>query len=145
MFSENVECSYYVITDWPCWIGTTTKYRKQGDRYLEKSKAKVIESVKLGSHLKDKETQLGEIRSEINDKKAGLRLNSECELKHLIICSYSLAFKGKIIKGNFWHIQIWKSPYMFESIQKSYLENFAFLILINLELFIREVCVFLKN
>ena len=42
-------------------------------------------------------------------------------------------------------MQIWKSPYVFGFIQKSYLENFAFLILINLELFTREVCVFLKS
>ena len=34
---------------------------------------------------------------------------------------------------------------MFKSIEKSYLESFAFLILINLELFTREVYVFLKN
>ena len=36
-------------------------------------------------------------------------------------------------------MQIWKSSYMFESIQKSYLENFAFLILTNLELFMRLI------
>ena len=34
---------------------------------------------------------------------------------------------------------------MFGSIQKSYLENFAFVILRNIALFTREVCVFLKN
>ena len=42
-------------------------------------------------------------------------------------------------------MQIWKSPYMFVSTQKQYPENFAFLILRNLELFNREVCKFLKK
>ena len=40
-------------------------------------------------------------------------------------------------------MQIWKSPYMFRLILKLYLENFAFLILLNLELFTRQVDVFL--
>ena len=34
---------------------------------------------------------------------------------------------------------------MFGVIQKQYSENFAFLILRNLELFFREVCIFLKK
>ena len=42
-------------------------------------------------------------------------------------------------------MQIWKSPYIFGSIEKSYPENFPFSILMNLELFTRAVCVFLKN
>ena len=47
-------------------------------------------------------------------------------------------------------MQNWKSLYRFGSILNSYLENFAFLILINLELFTQEVfscevSVFLKN
>ena len=41
-------------------------------------------------------------------------------------------------------MQIWKSLYMFVFIQKEYPENFAFLILRILELFLREVCEFLK-
>ena len=47
------------------------------------------------------------------------------------------------IKGTL--MQIWKSPYMFGSTEKSYPKNFLFSILINLELFTRAVCVFLKN
>ena len=42
-------------------------------------------------------------------------------------------------------MQIWKSSWMFRSIQKSYLENFAFLILIIIKLFTREVCAFHKT
>ena len=59
------------------------------------------------------------------------------------------------IKGHFFNelrvsfkvtlMQIWKSPYMFVFIWKQYLENFAFLILIILELFPRKVCKFLKK
>ena len=41
-------------------------------------------------------------------------------------------------------MQIWKSPNMFVLIQK-HPEEFAFLILKILELFIREVCKFLKK
>ena len=36
-------------------------------------------------------------------------------------------------------MQIWKFPYMFVLIQKQYPENFAFLILRILELFVGEV------
>ena len=54
------------------------------------------------------------------------------------IVSDDFSLKGTLM-------QIWKSPNMFESILKSYLENYAFLILINFELFTQEVCVFLKN
>ena len=55
----------------------------------------------------------------------------------------------KIMWGRF-HIkgtlmQIWKSSYMFAVIWKQNPENFAFLILIILELFAREVCIFLKK
>ena len=42
-------------------------------------------------------------------------------------------------------MQIWKSYYMFVFIQKQYPEIFAFLILIILKLFVREVCKFLKK
>ena len=42
-------------------------------------------------------------------------------------------------------MQIWKSLYMFVFILKQELENFAFLILIILELFAREVRKFLKK
>ena len=42
------------------------------------------------------------------------------------------------IKGSL--MQIWKSPYMFVFIWNQYPENFAFLILNNLELFACEVC-----
>ena len=47
------------------------------------------------------------------------------------------------IKGTL--MQIWKSSYMFVLMDKQYPENFAFLILRNLELFAREVCKFLKK
>ena len=47
-------------------------------------------------------------------------------------------FKGTLM-------QIWKSPYMFVFIWKQYPENFAFLILRIIELFAREVCIFLKK
>ena len=47
------------------------------------------------------------------------------------------------VKGTL--MQIWKFPFMFESIYRSYLENLAFLILINLELFTRKVFVFSKK
>ena len=50
----------------------------------------------------------------------------------------SLIFKDKLI-------QIRKSPYMFVFIYKQYSENFAFLILRILQLFVREVCKFPKN
>ena len=40
---------------------------------------------------------------------------------------------------------IWKSPYVFVSIQKQYPENFAFIILRIVELFAREVCKFLEK
>ena len=42
-------------------------------------------------------------------------------------------------------MQIWKSPNMFVLIQKQYPEEFAFLILKILELFIRDFCKFLKK
>ena len=42
-------------------------------------------------------------------------------------------------------MKIWKSPYMFVFIPKQYPENFAFLILRNLELLAREVCKFPKK
>ena len=42
-------------------------------------------------------------------------------------------------------MQIWKSLYRFVFILKQQLENFAFLILIILELFAREVRKFLKK
>ena len=42
-------------------------------------------------------------------------------------------------------MQVWKSFYRLEFIFKSYLENFAFLSLLNVELFTREVRVFLKK
>ena len=54
------------------------------------------------------------------------------------IVSDDFSLKGTLM-------QIWKSPNMFESILKSYLENYAFFILINFELFTQEVCVFVKN
>ena len=41
-------------------------------------------------------------------------------------------------------MQIWKAPYMFVFMRKQYSENFAFLILEILELFVRKVCKFLK-
>ena len=46
-------------------------------------------------------------------------------------------------KGALMHI--WKSPYMFAFILKQYPENFAFLILRILELFMCEVCKFFKR
>ena len=42
-------------------------------------------------------------------------------------------------------LQIWKSQHMFKFILKQRPENFAFLILRFLELFTREVCIFLKS
>ena len=42
-------------------------------------------------------------------------------------------------------MQIWNSPYMLVFIWKQYPEYFAFLILRILELFAREVCIFLKK
>ena len=47
------------------------------------------------------------------------------------------------IKGTL--MQIWKSLNIFVFISKQYPENFAFLILRVLELFIREVGIFLKK
>ena len=48
-----------------------------------------------------------------------------------------------IIEGILMHI--WKSPYMFVFMWKQYPENFTFLILRILELFLCEVCKFLKK
>ena len=42
-------------------------------------------------------------------------------------------------------MQIWKSPYMFVFILKQYPESVAFLVQRIIELFIREVCKFLKK
>ena len=42
-------------------------------------------------------------------------------------------------------MQIWKSPYMFVFVKKQYPESFAFLILTILELFTREIRIFLKK
>ena len=42
-------------------------------------------------------------------------------------------------------MQIWKSLYMSVFVWKQYPENFAFLILVILELLAREVCKFLKK
>ena len=47
------------------------------------------------------------------------------------------------IKGTL--LQIWKSPYTFEFMQKLYPENFAFLLRSILELFTRKVCILLKS
>ena len=61
------------------------------------------------------------------------------EMFTLIYKFYTFAsFKGTLM-------QIWKSLDMFEFISKQYPENFAFLILRALELFTREVGIFLKK
>ena len=61
---------------------------------------------------------------------------------HILISNYLLGDYTNTTKLKF--LQISKFHYMFGFVEKQYPENFAFLILTVLELFTREVCIFLK-
>ena len=68
----------------------------------------------------------------------------EHENKHLKgLSGVSPSLKYSLLKGTL--MQIWKSPYMFVFKWKQYPENSALLIQRILELFVREVCKFLKK
>ena len=82
-------------------------------------------------------TNLEALGTKISLRGAGIR-NILRLYKHKKSCLLGMKDVLIFLKGTL--MEIWKSPYMFVFIYKYYRENFAFLILVILELHTRKVC-----